>query len=270
VSGLPELHSRAIGGRTLAWREVGAGDPVVLVHGIGGHSGSWGRQYAALADTYRVIGWDAPGYGGSESLPDDALQVGTYAAALSTLLTAVNVERAHFVGHSLGAVIVSAVAQSSPALVRSLTLLQPVTGGGRLAPNVREQTRLARIADMKRLGPIQFAVERGRQILSPHTAPALADEAVEVMKRVPERGYLEAWEMMCAADIYACLDGLSCPVQVICGADDPVCPPATAQAIAKAVPQADYLCLENVGHYASIEAADILNAKLRRFIEAHQ
>ena len=66
---LPEQKSIEIAGRTLAWREAGSGDPLVLIHGIGGYSGSWGRQLRTLADSYRVIAWDAPGYGSSTALP---------------------------------------------------------------------------------------------------------------------------------------------------------------------------------------------------------
>lgn len=268
-AGLPDLRSIRVDGRQLTWREAGSGLPLVLVHGIGGHSGAWKRQFASFAASHRVIAWDAPGYGGSDPLPSTALSADAYAASLIGLLRALDVVQPHLVGHSLGAIIISAASGSEAVRVRSLTLLQPVTGSGRMPAEERDKIRMARIAEMNRLGPVQFAVERGRQILSRSTPDASADEAVDVMKAVPAEGYLAAWEMMCRADIFAVLNQ-TCPAQVISGSDDPVSPPATGQAIAAQIPHAEFNCLDGVGHYASIEAPDALDALLRRFILSKQ
>ncbi len=62
------VRTVSVGGRTLAYREAGSGAPLVLLHGIGNQSGSWVQQLESLADRFRVIAWDAPGYGGSDPL----------------------------------------------------------------------------------------------------------------------------------------------------------------------------------------------------------
>lgn len=265
---LPELRSIVVGGRRLAWRESGAGIAVVLVHGIGGYSGAWTEQFAALSSDHRVIAWDAPGYGGSDALASEGT-VDVYAEALVGLLVALEIDRPHLVGHSLGSIIASEASHADFLSARSITLLQPVTGGGRLPADERSRVRLARIADMKRLGAVQFAAERGRNILSKSTPVTLVDEAVEVMKAVPEEGYLAAWNMMCTADIFAALN-TQCPTQVICGSDDPVSPPETGREVARRIPGADFISLNGVGHYASIEAPEMLGGHLRRFITSHE
>lgn len=264
---LPKLNSIRLGGRLVVWQEAGQGIPLVLVHGIGGHSGAWKNQFSSFSDNYRVIAWNAPGYGGSDALSEDDLSERQYAASLVEFLQALGVERPHMVGHSLGAIIILAATATGAPRSRSLTLLQPVTGGGKMSPVEREKVRLARIADMRRLGPLQFAVERGSQILSASTPKAVADEAVNIMKGVSEAGYLAAWEMMCRADITALLLQ-ACPIQVISGSDDPVSPPRTCKAIAEQIPGAEYYCLQDVGHYASVEAPALLDLHLRRFISS--
>ena len=50
----------------IAYDEVGAGLPVLFLHGIGGNRTNWGEQLLACAPTYRAIAWDARGYGRSE------------------------------------------------------------------------------------------------------------------------------------------------------------------------------------------------------------
>lgn len=266
---LPDLRTAIIDGATISWRETGQGEPLVLVHGIGGHSGSWQHQFAAFARDYRVIAWDAPGYGKSDVLPPDRLTAADYGQVLAALLEHLNVQRPHLVGHSLGSIMIESACHQGLIDARTLTLLQPVTGSGMLSDQDREPVRLARIADMERLGPIEFAVQRGRTILSRSTPADVADEAVEVMKAVPKEGYLAAWEMMCRSDIFSVLDTKR-PTSVICGADDPVCPPKTAHMIADKLPGADFHCLDGVGHYASIEAPDRLDRVLREFLSRHE
>jgi pimeloyl-ACP methyl ester carboxylesterase len=264
AAALPDLQSIAIQGRKFCWRETGNGDPVVLVHGIGGHSGSWRHQFGVLSGAFRVIAWDAPGYGNSDSLPPSGVTAEGYSQALAALLHAINVQGPHLVGHSLGSIMIAAACRADAVVPRSLTFLQPVTGSGALPADERENIRQARIADMRRLGPREFALQRGRAILSQHTGPEAAAEAMEVMKAVPEVGYLCAWDMMCRSDLYGLLQNRY-PTMVICGSDDPVCPPQSAQSIAAKIDGASYHCLENVGHYASIEQPGRLNALLLEF-----
>ena len=53
----------------VAYRDEGAGDPVVLIHGVGLQSAAWVPQIAALSRAYRVVAVDMPGHGGSAALP---------------------------------------------------------------------------------------------------------------------------------------------------------------------------------------------------------
>jgi pimeloyl-ACP methyl ester carboxylesterase len=264
TAALPDLRSIKRKGRTLAWRETGKGDPVVLVHGIGGHSGSWRHQFDALSGSFRVIAWDAPGYGGSDSLDPSEMTADGYAQALAALLRAIDVQVPHLVGHSLGSIMIAAACRADAIAPRSLTFLQPVVGSGALPADERDNIRQARIVDMRKLGAREFAVQRGRTILSKHTEPEAVAEAMDVMTAVPEAGYLAAWDMMCRSDIYELLQNRY-PTMVVCGSDDPVCPPRSAQSIATNIDGASYHCIESVGHYASIEAPGRLNALLLDF-----
>jgi pimeloyl-ACP methyl ester carboxylesterase len=265
LSPLQTIEVRAV---KLAWREAGRGPVLVLVHGIGGSSASWQRQFSDFAATHRVVAWDAPGYGGSSSLAVTPTRVETYAESLVAWLEAIDVQRASFVGHSLGALFIAAASRLRPELLQRAVFLQPVTGNGRLAPDEREAVRQGRIREMVSLGSQAFAEQRGRNILSRNVAPDIAAHAIDVMAKVPEEGYLAAWDAMCEGDIFKDLDSIRCPTLVVCGSEDSVSPEATGREIASHVAGASFTLLPGVGHYASIEAPDALRDILTRFLES--
>ena len=113
-------------GRSIAVGRTGLADgtPVVLVHGYAGDMNGWAFNVPALAQRAPVIAIDLPGHGGSEKDVGDA-SLTSFAATVSAVLEALGVERAHFVGHSLGGAVVARLAIDRPDLAASLTLIAP-------------------------------------------------------------------------------------------------------------------------------------------------
>jgi pimeloyl-ACP methyl ester carboxylesterase len=264
---LPPLQTIAGEGGTYAWREAGAGEALVFVHGIGGSSASWAHQFADFAGGHRVLAWDAPGYGGSSPLASEPARVEAYAAALVAWLDALGISEASFVGHSLGSLFIAAASRLRPTLVQRVLFLHPVTGNGQMPAEEREVVRQGRIRDLVTLGGQGFAEQRGRSILARDLAPEKAADAIAVMADVPEQGYLTAWDAMCEGDIFRDVDAVKCPALVVCGNEDPVSPEATGRSIAAAIPGAGFVLLPGVGHYASIEAPERLRDILSQFLE---
>jgi pimeloyl-ACP methyl ester carboxylesterase len=96
------MSTATVADATLYYREQGAGDPLVLVHGFTATGEGWATAVAtALADRYRVLVPDLRGHGRSTGAPDAGH--GRDAADLVALLDHLGLERAHFVGHSGGA-----------------------------------------------------------------------------------------------------------------------------------------------------------------------
>jgi 3-oxoadipate enol-lactonase len=114
-----------IAGARLAHQEVGTGTPVVLSHAALGDRRMWGPQLSPLAERYRVIRYDARGFGltTSEGGPFDRSE------DLRTLLDALDVERAHLVGASLGGRVSIDFALAHPDRVLSLILVGSVVQG---------------------------------------------------------------------------------------------------------------------------------------------
>lgn len=264
---LPSPRTTLIDGRQLSWREAGEGPALVLVHGIGTDSRLWDLQFGTFASGYRVVAWDAPGYGASSPFPAAAPSKRDYADALSRLLAHLRIDRPHIVGHSLGAVMVAALCRDGLQPM-SVTLMHPVTGAGRLDPEKRAQIRKARIDDMRSLGPKAFAQARGPSILGKAMSEGARMQAVANMAEVTADGYLQAWEMMCGASIFDDLDAIGAPCMVLCGGDDPVAPEASCREIAARLPPgAIFRLFPGVGHSLPAEDPSGLNLTLASFLD---
>ncbi|MGX1914712.1 alpha/beta fold hydrolase [Streptomyces phaeochromogenes] len=109
---------------TLAYARVGSGEPLLLLHGIGHHRQAWDPVVDILAAERDVIAVDLPGFGESPALPDGlAHDLPTMNAALSGLCEALELDRPHVAGNSLGGLL--ALELGREKLVRSVTALSP-------------------------------------------------------------------------------------------------------------------------------------------------
>ncbi|HEY1345998.1 MAG TPA: acetoin dehydrogenase dihydrolipoyllysine-residue acetyltransferase subunit [Streptosporangiaceae bacterium] len=132
AGGEPAVETAEVGGRKVTYVGVGQdGDVVLLVHGYGGDRNSWLFLQEPLAARYRVYALDLPGHGSSSKDVGDG-SVGTLADAVLGVLDAIGAERAHLVGHSLGAAAAAAAAARDPRRVSSLTLIAPVGFGAEI------------------------------------------------------------------------------------------------------------------------------------------
>ncbi|NGO15048.1 alpha/beta fold hydrolase [Streptomyces sp. HC44] len=109
---------------SLAYTRVGAGEPLLLLHGIGHHRQAWDPVLHILAAERDVIAVDLPGYGESLALPDGLTHdLSTMNAALGALCEALEIERPHVAGNSLGGLLALELGREN--LVRSVTALSP-------------------------------------------------------------------------------------------------------------------------------------------------
>jgi pimeloyl-ACP methyl ester carboxylesterase len=103
------------------------GDPVVFVHGNVSSSLFWQRQMLDLPPGYRPLAVDLRGFGGTDPLPVDATRgLRDFADDVASL----DLGPAHYVGWSMGGGVIMQLLRDHPALVRTLTLVNPVSPYG--------------------------------------------------------------------------------------------------------------------------------------------
>lgn len=113
-----------LGDARLFYTDDGAGPPVLLVHGWSCDSHDWSWQFEAFSEHHRVIAADNRGHGRS-SVTTDGYRPRTFAADLARLVQSLDAGPVVAIGHSLGGVIVSALAVEHPELVRAVVAVDP-------------------------------------------------------------------------------------------------------------------------------------------------
>jgi pimeloyl-ACP methyl ester carboxylesterase len=121
--GLEERHA-TIGGVELRYFTGGEGDPLLLVHGLGGSAANWVELVAAASGRFRILAPDLPGHGGSGRAQPRAGMT-QFADAVAGLIEREAAAPTLVAGHSFGGLVALRLAQRRPDLVRGLLLAAP-------------------------------------------------------------------------------------------------------------------------------------------------
>lgn len=112
-----------IGDHKIVYLEGGAGETILLVHGFGGDKDNWTRFARHLAGKYRVIAPDLPGFGESSRIESARYDIDTQTLRLKNFANALDIEKFHIAGNSMGGWISANYAVKFPGDLLSLTLM---------------------------------------------------------------------------------------------------------------------------------------------------
>ena len=107
---------------TINFQVQGEGFPVILIHGFCLNHEMWSSTVDSLSNHFKVYAIDLPGFGKSQ-LDEHPISLESIARSVVEWTEQVKIERAIFIGHSLGGYIALAIAESRPALVYGLGLV---------------------------------------------------------------------------------------------------------------------------------------------------
>ena len=247
----------------ISYRETGAGPALVLLHGIGSSSASWLFQLESLAG-YRLIAWDAPGYGASGFLSVAEPQPADYAQALHEFLERLLLKDVVLVGNSLGCLIAGAYAAAHPERVRSMVLLGPAGGYGDLAD--REAKLAERLRQLDELGPEGLAEQRSPTLVAKGSPPIALELVRWSQRRIRPQGYRQAVHCLAKGRLAVDARRYAKRVLVACGAEDVITPEAGCKVIARAFPRGEYRTLGGIGHAPHVEASETVSEMIASFV----
>jgi pimeloyl-ACP methyl ester carboxylesterase len=243
----------------LAVEEAGAGQPLVLLHGLATSSVIWAAVIGELARTRRVVTVDLPGFG--HSAPAGAeFVLERVASRIASGLAGRGVTGPYdVVGHSLGGVVAAALAATRPRSVDRLVLVAPAglaplppiavrLLSAAADPVLAARRRLAPLAELPlgRRALLTFAAADGARI-PPSQARMMVQASAEA------RRTSAALTTVGATDLRALLDRVRAPVGVIWGDADRTIPSVYARTLAQARPGAQIEIIAGGGHVVMAE-----------------
>jgi pimeloyl-ACP methyl ester carboxylesterase len=264
---LPELcfaeipttsHDRYVGDR-FCYMEAGRVDrpPVLLLHGIGANSLHWRYQLAGLADRFRLIAWNAPGYLLSDNLRAETPSCRDYADALDDLLGALGVGRLDIVANSFGTRVAQCFAYHRPGRIGRTVFTGTSIPDG-TPPEERARTVEVRTRMIEH-GGYGFGGRATALLGSAASADTLA-LVQQTLRATNPSGFMQAARFIAKAEMPPLGAELAMPLLMIQGEEDRVTPAETnAKLLAAALPLARLAMLAGCGHLPEVELPSCVN-----------
>lgn len=257
------------GGARIHWSEAGAGEPLVLVMGLGCASALWFRLVPRLARRFRLILLDNRGVGLTEAPNAVVHRVTTLADDVAAVLDAAGEATAHVAGLSMGGMIAQEFALNHPRRLRTLTLMATNCGG--LHATLAPPHVWRKLFDKGQLTPTEAL-----EALRPHTyARATPAEVIDEDHRMrlahypTLRGYQAQLNGLIGWTSHARLPRISAPTLVLHGAEDQLIPPANGRTLAARIPGSTHLELENASHWLHSDRPAQVAAAIEAFVAFH-
>ncbi|MHA7650364.1 alpha/beta fold hydrolase [Mycobacterium sp. ML4] len=267
------LRTIDLHGDRVAYRDEGAGEVLLLIHGMGGNSNNWQAMIPMLSQKYRVIAPDLLGHG-QTAKPRGDYSLGAFAVWLRDFLDALGIPRVTIVGHSLGGGIAMQFAHQHRDYCERLILLS----SGGLGNEVNRVLRLASLPGSGML--LQLAsskpVIKARMALSALGSHADLSHHWEAHAALANRENRQAFlrtlravvdgrgQAVCALSrLHSNADR---PVLIITGDQDPVIPVAHAYAAQEAMPHSRLHVIPGVAHHPHTECTETVARLIDDFI----
>lgn len=255
-------------GLRVNWQLTGPEDApvVVLSHSLGSSGIMWEWQVPMLVERFRVLRYDTRGHGGTDA-PAGPYSLDELGDDAFGLLDALDIERVHWVGLSMGGMIGQNLALRRPGRLASLVLCDTTSEIPEEAKSMWDE-RIA-TAEMQGLAPLcEGTMERW------FTPAFLArnPEEVQIIReeflKTPTSGYVGCCQAIRELDYTSRLASIAMPVQIIVGAGDPSTPPAVSEMMHERIAGSTLAVIPDAAHLSNVEQPRAFNNALMRFLMA--
>lgn len=241
----------------------GAGDSLVLIHGVGANGRSWDEVIRALGPGFRILKLDLAGHGRSPPIRD-SYSLERFACDVLATMDSAGMQRAHVVGFSLGGLIAQQIALLEPERVDRLALLAAVAGR-----TDDERAKVVARLDAIRAGGIAAVTGAARERwFTEEFARANPDR---IAKRIAEleandlESYLEAYRVFGTSELAPELHRIEARTLVLTGENDVGSNIRMARFMHDVIQGSELVILPRLKHSLLVEAPGTVAAELRRF-----
>jgi pimeloyl-ACP methyl ester carboxylesterase len=271
------VHTVRVHGQQIAYLDVGAGPPIILIHGFGGSMWHWEYQQHPLSQHFRVLTLDLPGAGLSDKpaidyRPDEMLDF------FVGFMDAVKIPQATLVGSSMGAGLAIGMALTHPTRVAKLVLVDglPQHVMANLAsPSIRRALETSAPSWLVSFGNMLFGGLLMESVLKEIVydpallTPAVIERSNRNRQRpglikpiMTVRENLPLWESGFATR----LGEITHPTLVLWGMEDRVFPIAVGEELHQTIKESRFIRISHAGHIPQWERPDVVNQELIIFI----
>ncbi|MDE3136004.1 MAG: 3-oxoadipate enol-lactonase [Acidobacteriota bacterium] len=235
------------------------GPVAAFSNSLGTNLRMWDPQAAALAGSFRVLRYDTRGHGETAVTPGP-YSVDQLGRDVLRLLDALNLDRVHFCGLSLGGMIGMWLGVNAPERLHSLVLANTAA---RIGTVEGWNARIERIREVGLAAAAPSIVERWLTPEFRARAPELRQSLERMLVATPAEGYVACCAALRDADLREAIAAIRLPVLVIGGTKDLATQPADTHAVAERIPGARYIELDTA-HLSNLEATTEFNAEILR------
>jgi 3-oxoadipate enol-lactonase len=258
---IPAMGSIATERGRIGVDEAGSGDglPIVFLHGVGSDKSIWRPQLEHFGKTRRALAFDYPGYGESGFV--EGATRDDFAASIFAALDALEIDRAHVCGLSLGGVIAMAMHAAAPDRCVSLIIADS------FAVHPDGQGIYDRsVAASRSMTMRELAEARTPALLGSAATDALRQEVIETMAAIDPAAFRLGAAAVWLADQRDRAAAVEVPTLVLCGDEDGITSPQLSEELHQLIAGSRLEIIGASGHLANAEQAGAFNAAIDRFL----
>jgi pimeloyl-ACP methyl ester carboxylesterase len=250
-------------------REVGAGPTVLLINGLGAHTGMWEPLERTLAG-FRIVEFDLPGTGRSD-VPWKPVSVPRLARLTASVMDEVGAGSAHVLGYSMGGIVAQQLCADMPERVKRLILVASSPGVGGLQGDFKAMLSIAtpaRYLSRRAYGLTIGSLAGGRARYDPDWVDQHG--ALRLRYAPSWRGYFGQMLSLMTWSGLPLLSRIEHPVLVVAGDDDPLTPVANGMLLASMLPNGRLLVCAGEGHLMVMDTDSAAQPAIREFLSVER
>lgn len=267
IPALPPLRTCALSHGNISFREQGQGPTVVFLHGLLGNSKSWAFQFADLSRQFRMVAWDAPGFGQSDLVPAN---IDAYVKALREFIDHLGGGPLHLVGHSMGGTLAARYSALYPEKVNRLVLSCTHPGYGEPDTAPMSEKFENRMREYAEVGAEAYGHLRAHGLLPADCPAPVMAFAAEVASEVRPDGLRRATRMLQLADNRPLQPQIKAPTLVLTGAVDSVVQPRLRADLLALTPFETHIDMPGLAHAPYFEAPAYYSGLITDFLNTAQ
>jgi 3-oxoadipate enol-lactonase len=243
----------------------GNGPWVTLSHSLACNFGMWDEQMPALTKKYKVLRYDTRGHGATDA-PQGAYTLEQMADDAQALLSALGIDRTHWVGLSMGGMIGQTFALKYPGVFTSMVLADTTSRYLPAAAGVWAE-RVKAVSEKGMDAVVDGTLARWFTEPFRRAHPSVMERVASYIRATPVAGYIGSCQAIPKINLTDRLKEIKCPTLIIVGEQDAGTPVELARDIHAAMPGSELVIIPAASHLSNIEQPRAFEAALLGFLD---